>query len=79
MKILGIKPGPTIGRILEALLQEVIDDPAKNTREYLESRIKELGDLSDDELTRIAQAAETRVEMREDEREGQMKAKYFVK
>ena len=79
MQILGAPPGKKIGSVLEVLLQEVIDEPKKNTRENLASRIKELGALTDDELTRIAEAAEEKVEMTEDERISQIKAKYYVK
>ena len=38
----GIKKGPKIGQTLQTLLQEVIEEPEKNTREYLLARIKEL-------------------------------------
>ena len=38
----GIEKGPKIGRTLQTLLQEVIEEPEKNTREYLLARIKEL-------------------------------------
>lgn len=31
----GIKPGPEIGRILNEMLLEIIDEPEKNNREYL--------------------------------------------
>lgn len=79
MKVLDIPPGPKVGHVLEVLLQEVIDDPSRNARENLEVRIKELGKLSDEELMKIADAAETKVEMVEDERVGEMKAKYYVK
>ena len=79
MQILGIKPGPTIGRVLEVLLQEVIDDPAQNMREALEERVRELGRLSDAELTQIAEQAESKVEILEDQREGQIKQRYYVK
>lgn len=42
MKILNIKPGKKIGEILNTLFEEILDDPKKNTKEYLESRVKEL-------------------------------------
>jgi putative nucleotidyltransferase with HDIG domain len=42
MEVTGEKPGPRIGWILHALLEEVLDDPAKNTREYLSSRAHDL-------------------------------------
>ena len=38
----GIEIGPKIGQTLQTLLQEVIEEPEKNTREYLLARIKEL-------------------------------------
>jgi poly(A) polymerase/tRNA nucleotidyltransferase (CCA-adding enzyme) len=43
MKLLKIPPGPKIGEILNALLEEILDDPKRNTREDLEKRIIELG------------------------------------
>jgi hypothetical protein len=42
MQDLGIKPGPDLGRILKALLDEVVDDPSKNQRETLLERAKAL-------------------------------------
>ena len=35
----GVRPGPDVGEVLKRLLGEVLDDPAKNTREYLLSRV----------------------------------------
>ncbi|MEX2013127.1 MAG: HD domain-containing protein [Candidatus Levyibacteriota bacterium] len=43
MKILGIKPGKQIGDILQKLFEEVDEDLEKNTKEYLEKRVKEIG------------------------------------
>ncbi|MDP3778907.1 MAG: HD domain-containing protein [bacterium] len=79
MRILGIAPGPKIGRIIEVLMQEVIDDPSLNAKDALEARVTELGKLPDEELVKIAEAAETKVEMTEDQRISGMKAKYWVK
>jgi tRNA nucleotidyltransferase (CCA-adding enzyme) len=42
MKELGIKPGPKLGEILRALLDEVVEDPRKNERELLLERAREL-------------------------------------
>lgn len=42
MNLLNISPGPQIGKILNALFEEVLDDPEKNNREYLEKRVFEL-------------------------------------
>lgn len=41
MEILQLKPGPKVGAILKKLFDEVLDDAAKNEREYLLKRIKE--------------------------------------
>ena len=35
----GVRPGPDVGEVLQGLLGEVLDDPAKNTKEYLLSRV----------------------------------------
>jgi tRNA nucleotidyltransferase (CCA-adding enzyme) len=42
MKVLNIKPGPRVGKILQKLFEEVLEDASKNTKEYLLKRIKEL-------------------------------------
>lgn len=42
MRILNIPPSRKIGEVLEQLFQEVLDDPEKNTREYLESRVSKI-------------------------------------
>ena len=43
IKELNIKPGPRIGEILQKLFEEVDEDLSKNNKEYLLSRIKDLG------------------------------------
>jgi len=40
MKILGIKSGPKVGQVLKGLFEEVLEDPKRNTKEYLIKRIK---------------------------------------
>lgn len=42
MKILNISPSRKVGEILNALFEEILDDSSKNTKEYLEKRVKEL-------------------------------------
>jgi poly(A) polymerase/tRNA nucleotidyltransferase (CCA-adding enzyme) len=78
MKIAAIPPGPRVGNILAVLLEEVLDDPRKNTREILESRIKELGKLADKELKRLAEKAKERKEEFEGGIEEERKKKYGV-
>ena len=50
MKITNLQPGPKVGAILNILLEEILDDPLKNEKKYLEKRAKELSQLSDKEL-----------------------------
>ncbi len=38
----GIPPGPALGGILQRLLDEVLDDPSRNTRDWLLARAMEL-------------------------------------
>ncbi len=54
MNILGITPGPMIGLVLNALMEEVLDDPTKNTAEYLTNRVKTLATLDTKELKKLA-------------------------
>ncbi len=74
MKELDIKPGPKIGLILNYLLAEVIDDPGKNNKKYLEQRIHELDEKSPEELKKSLEKIERAIEEEEKER---MK-KYYV-
>lgn len=50
MEVTGEKPGPRLGWMLHALLEEVLEDPKKNTEKYMEGRAKELSALTDTEL-----------------------------
>jgi tRNA nucleotidyltransferase (CCA-adding enzyme) len=42
IKDLGLRPGPIIGQVLEALLEAVTNDPALNERERLLARAREM-------------------------------------
>ncbi|HEY8108411.1 MAG TPA: HD domain-containing protein [Patescibacteria group bacterium] len=42
MRELDLKPGPEVGRVQDALLEEVLDDPKRNTKEHLLERAKAL-------------------------------------
>jgi poly(A) polymerase/tRNA nucleotidyltransferase (CCA-adding enzyme) len=48
-----IKPGPRVGLILNALLGEVLEDPQKNEKKYLEKKMLELNKLRDEELKKL--------------------------
>ena len=42
MKTVGVKPGPEIGRVLRALLEEVVEEPSLNHPDTLLARAREL-------------------------------------
>ncbi len=79
MKVAGIPPSAKVGQILSVLLEEVLDDPARNEREALERRVKELAALSGAELIAMRKKAEGRKEEFESGQEEEMKKKYWVK
>lgn len=78
MEITGEKPGPRLGWMLHALLEEVLDDPVKNSREYLEPKAKEFGRLSDAELKTLGEAGRGRKEEAEEKEIQELNQKYFV-
>ncbi len=78
MDILGILPGPRIGWILNILLEEVLDEPKANSREGLESRVRELAKLTDENLAGLSASARERKEEFESGAEEKMKKKYYV-
>jgi tRNA nucleotidyltransferase (CCA-adding enzyme) len=41
MRVLGVPPGPKVGEVLEQLLEEVVEDPARNERAWLLQRVRE--------------------------------------
>jgi len=57
---LGERPGPRIGWILHALLEEVLDDPAKNTEDHLGKRVQELMELPEKELQGLGEEGKDR-------------------
>lgn len=59
---MDFEPGRRMGWVLHALLEEVIDDPSKNSLEYLESRSRELNELNDDELKFLGEKGKRRRE-----------------
>lgn len=60
MKMTGEKPGRKLGYILHALLEEVLEDPSKNTEEYMDGRVEELLKMSESELKTLGEAGKER-------------------
>src|SRR3990167_5402087 len=79
MMLTKLEPGPKIGFILHALLEEVLEDPKLNTADYLEKRAVELAKLSDNELKNIGLSAKEKKEAEEGKIVKEIRDKYWVK
>ena len=79
IKDIGIKPGPRMGWILNALLEEVLDDPTKNTKEYLLDLVRSLDSLTDDELRTLGERGKEKKEGLEEEEIEKLHTKHGVK
>lgn len=79
MELTSSKQGPHVGHILYALLDEVLDDPQKNTSEYLEKRAVELYALPADELRTLGQKGKQTQEERDEEIVKGIRDKHWVK
>ena len=44
MKIMDIPPSPRVGEILEKLLGMVLEEPKRNTTEYLENEVRKMAE-----------------------------------
>ncbi len=78
MEATGEQPGPRIGWILHALLEEVLDDPSKNTEEHMKNKAILLSKLSDVELKDIGVEAKERKEEEEEKSIQEIRKKHFV-
>ncbi|MBU2564116.1 CCA tRNA nucleotidyltransferase [Patescibacteria group bacterium] len=76
MQLLNIEPGPKIGAINDVLLSEVIEDPKKNTKQYLEKRTKE---LNKENLEKLRKLAKGKIQEKKEEEDLKIKEKYWVK
>jgi putative nucleotidyltransferase with HDIG domain len=74
----GIKPGPRMGWILNALLEEVLDDAKKNTEEYLSKLVKSLDKLSDKDLKTLGEKGKEEKEKKEQEEIKRLHMKHGV-
>jgi len=79
MKLLEIKAGPKIGQILNILLGYVLDDPKRNTKEFLENESLKLIKLSDKELENLSEKSKEEKSEVEVEQDEKTKQKYWVK
>lgn len=72
-------PGPKIGYILHALLEEVLENPALNTEEYLNKRSKELIKLDVSELKKLGESGKETKEKEEEKKIEEIRKKHWVK
>ena len=79
IKELGIQPGPRMGWILHALLEEVLDAPEKNTAEHLSELAKSLNGLPDGALKALGERGKEKKEELEEEEVAKLHTKHGVK
>ncbi len=72
-------PGPKIGHILNALLEEALENPDINSEEFLVKRAGELSKLSEKELIELAEKGKNKKEEVEKEELKKIRDKYRVK
>jgi tRNA nucleotidyltransferase (CCA-adding enzyme) len=79
MELADLPESMRVGWILHSLLEEVLDDPEKNTKEYLAKRVGELNKLGDDELKNLMIEARQKEKEAEKEMEEEIKKEFRVK
>ncbi|HEY4504152.1 MAG TPA: CCA tRNA nucleotidyltransferase [Candidatus Paceibacterota bacterium] len=79
MDTVHVKPGPAMGWILHALLEEVLDDPSRNTGEYLVSCATALKDLPEAELKTLGEAGKEKKADVEEAEIAEIRKKHWVK
>lgn len=75
---MGEQPGPKFGWTLHALLEEVLDEPSKNTEEYLENRAKELLALPEKELRTLGEQGKDKKEEADQAEVSKLRKKHHV-
>ncbi len=78
-ELTNLPQGIKVGLILNALMDEVLDNPEKNDKEYLEKRAKELNEISEKELKKLAEAGKNKKIGLEEEEVSKIKKKHYVK
>lgn len=79
IEITKTDPGPKIGYILHALLEEVLDDPSLNTAEYLENKALELIKLDEGDLRKLGEKGKESKEEVEEKEIGEIRKRHGVK
>jgi len=79
MEVTEEKPGPKIGFVLHALLEEVLDNPKLNTEEYLEDRAKDFIKLPIEDLEKIGKEGKKKKDEEERKEVGEIRKRHWVK
>lgn len=78
MKELKVPAGRLIGQIIAVLLEEVLGDPALNSKAVLLKRAEELAKLSSEELETMKRKAQEKAAAAQEAIDAEIKKKYFV-
>lgn len=79
VEITKIDPSPKIGFILHVLLEEVLENPALNTEDYLEKRALELSKLEENVLKELGRKAKEKKESVIEDKISEIRDKHWVK
>ncbi len=79
MEKFHVEPGPRIGWALNALLEEVLEDPKRNTETYLDEKTAQLLALSDTELRALGESGKKSREVREEAEVNDILSKHHVR
>ncbi len=78
MEVGNIAPGPKIGFVLHALLEEVLEDPKLNTEKYLQEKSIQLLALSEAELKALADKGKEKKNEAEKREIEEIRGKHYV-
>lgn len=78
MEMFHVNPGPVIGYVLNALLEEVLDNADLNTQDYLDKKTAELLAMPEDALRELGEAGKKRREAAETEEVQNILEKHHV-
>lgn len=78
MTLGSLSPSPKVGYVLDVLLGEVLEDPKRNTKKYLQTKTKELLSLSEAELLSLSKKAKKERDQVVMKQDSMTKQKYWV-
>lgn len=78
MEKFHVKAGPSIGHVLNALLEEVLEEPKRNSEEYLDTRTEELLKMPEEELRALGESGKKAREEAEESEIQKIQEKHHV-